>query len=131
MTYTLSKDDEAGALRCAAFLMRYHGQGGQWCDPRDPMTTITTRDRLALVTVWFKGEPWVIVDIQLRMLEPRELYRANGFPDSYIIDRGHDGRVFSKATQIRLCGNAVPPGLGAAVIGANWRSRPAVERRAA
>jgi DNA (cytosine-5)-methyltransferase 1 len=128
--YHLSKNDEAGALRCAAFLMRYHGHGGQWADMRDPMTTVTTHDRLALVTVWIKGEPWVIVDICLRMLEPRELYRAQGFPDSYVIDRGHDGRRFSKATQIRLCGNAVPPGLGAAVIRAQWNSRPA-ERLAA
>lgn len=128
--YHLSKHDEAGALRCAAFLMRYHGDGGQWADLRDPMTTVTTHDRLALVTVWIKGEPWVIVDICLRMLEPRELYRAQGFPDTYIIDRGHDGRRFSKATQIRLCGNAVPPGLGAAVIRAQWNSRPA-ERLAA
>ena len=123
--YHLSKHHEAGALRCAAFLMRYHGHGGQWADLRDPMTTVTTHDRLALVTVWIKGEPWVIVDICLRMLEPRELYRAQGFPDSYVIDRGHDGRRFSKATQIRLCGNAVPPGLGAAVIRAQWHSRPA------
>lgn len=121
--YHLSKSDEAGALQCAAFLMRYHGTGGQWSDVRDPMTTVTTHDRLALVTVWIKGEPWVIVDICLRMLEPRELYRAQGFPDTYIIDRGHDGRRFSKATQIRLCGNAVPPGLGAAVIHAQWISR--------
>jgi DNA (cytosine-5)-methyltransferase 1 len=128
--YRLSKDDEAGALRCAAFLMRYHGDGGQWADLRDPMTTVTTHDRLALVTVWIRGEPWVIVDICLRMLEPRELYRAQGFPDSYVIDRGHDGRKFSKATQIRLCGNAVPPGLGAAVIRAQWNSQPA-ERLAA
>ena len=122
--YRLSKGDEAGALRCAAFLMRYHGTGGQWCDLRGPMTTVTTHDRLALVTVWIRGEPWVIVDICLRMLEPRELYRAQGFPDSYVIDRGHDGRKFSKATQIRLCGNAVPPDLGAAVIRAQWNSRP-------
>lgn len=121
--YHLSKSDEAGALQCAAFLMRYHGTGGQWSDVRDPMTTVTTHDRLALVTVWIQGEPWVIVDICLRMLEPRELYRAQGFPDTYIIDRGHDGRRFSKATQIRLCGNAVPPGLGAAVIRAQWVSR--------
>lgn len=129
--YRLSKDDEAGALRVAAFLMRYHGSGGQWSDVRDPMTTLTTRDRLALVTVWLKGEPWVIVDIQLRMLEPKELYAANGFPATYIIDRGHDGRIFSKSTQIRLCGNSVPPGLGAAVIRAQWNSRARVEAVAA
>lgn len=128
--YTLSREHEEGALRCAAFLMRYHGTGGQWSDLREPMTTVTTRDRLALVTVWLKGEPWVIVDICLRMLVPRELYRANGFPDHYIIDHGHDGRVFSKTTQIRLCGNAVPPGLGKAVIAANWNSIRELRRAA-
>lgn len=78
--YHLSPEQEAGALRCAAFLMRYHASGGQWADLRDPMTTITTRDRLALVTVWLKGEPWVIVDITLRMLVPCELYNAQDFP---------------------------------------------------
>ena len=120
--YTLSPDAEAGALRCAAFLIRYYGQGGQLGDLREPMATSTTKDRLALVTVWLRGEPYVIVDIQLRMLTPRELYNANGFPSTYIIDRGHDGRVFSKSTQVRMCGNAVPPPLGRAVIEANWNS---------
>ena len=121
--YRLSKEHEDGALQCAAFLMRYHGQGGQLSDPRDPFTTVTTKDRLALVTVWYRGEPWVIVDIQLRMLTPRELYRAQGFPDDYIIDRGHDGRVFSKAQQVWFCGNSVPPPLGRAVIAAQWDAR--------
>lgn len=121
--YTLSKEHEAGALRCAAFLMRYHGNGGQWSDLRDPMTTSTTKGRLALVTVWLAGEPWVIVDICLRMLEPRELYNANGFPPDYIIDRGHDGRRFTKSTQVRLCGNAVSPPPAVALLAANWHSR--------
>jgi len=53
----LSPDDEAGALRCAAFLMRYYGEGGQWGDLREPMHTLTTKDRLALVTVWIGGDP--------------------------------------------------------------------------
>lgn len=70
---------------------------------------MTTRDRLALVTVTIKGTPYVIVDIGLRMLEPRELFRAQDFPDSYIIDRGHDGRRFSKSTQVRMVGNSVDP----------------------
>lgn len=128
--YRLAPEDEAGALRCAAFLMRYHGSGGQWSDPRDPLTTITTKDRLALVTVWLKGEPYVIVDIGLRMLTPRELFNANGFPRNYIIDRGHDGRVFTKTQQVKFCGNAVPPGLGAAVFGANWNAQPELRRAA-
>ena len=119
---TLSPEQEEGALRCAAFLIRYYGQGGQLGDMREPMSTSTTKDRLALVTVWLRGTPYVIVDIQLRMLTPRELYNANGFPKTYIIDRGHDGRVFSKSTQVRMCGNAVPPPLGKAVIESNWNS---------
>ena len=119
----LSPEQEAGALRCAAFLMRYHGTGGQWSDLREPMTTVTTRDRIALVTVWIQGDPWVIVDIQLRMLTPRELYNANGFPPDYIIDRGHDGRRFSKSQQVRMVGNSVPPTLAEAFISEIWHAR--------
>lgn len=128
--YHLSPEHEAGALRCAAFLMRYHGNGGQWADLREPMTTITTRDRLALVTVWLLGHPYVVVDICMRMLVPRELFNANGFPRNYEIELGHDGRLFTKTAQVRMCGNAVPPGLGAAVFGANWNSLPALRRAA-
>ncbi|EZP55906.1 DNA cytosine methyltransferase [Delftia sp. RIT313] len=128
--YHLSPEAEAGALRVAAFLIRYYGQGGQLGELREPMATSTTKDRLALVTVWLRGTPYVVVDIQLRMLTPRELYNANDFPRTYVIDRGHDGRVFSKTTQVRMCGNAVPPSLGRAVIAANWNSR-AVLRKAA
>lgn len=117
---TLSPDDEAGALRVAAFLIRYYGEGGQWGDPRNPMATITTKDRLALVTVHIEGAPYVIVDIGLRMLQPRELYRAQGFPESYIIDHGHDGRKFSKSAQVRMCGNSVSPPPAAALIRANY-----------
>nr|WP_296021313.1 DNA cytosine methyltransferase [uncultured Acidovorax sp.] len=126
----LTPSQEEGALRCAAFLIRYYGQGGQLGDMREPMSTSTTKDRLALVTVWLRGTPYVIVDIQLRMLTPRELYNANGFPKTYIIDRGHDGRVFSKSTQVRMCGNAVPPPLGRAVIEANWNSSVPMRRAA-
>ena len=126
----LTPEQEAGALRCAAFLIRYYGQGGQLGDLREPMSTSTTKDRLALVTVWLKGTPYVVVDIQLRMLTPRELYNANGFPKTYIIDRGHDGRVFSKSTQVWMCGNSVPPPLGRAVIAANWNSRVELRRAA-
>ena len=117
---TLSPDDESGALRVAAFLIRYYGEGGQWGDPRNPMATITTKDRLALVTVHIEGTPYVIVDIGLRMLQPRELYRAQGFPESYIIDHGHDGRKFSKSAQVRMCGNSVSPPPAAALIRANY-----------
>ena len=128
-TLTPAEVEEHG-LRCAAFLMRYHGSGGQWSDMREPATAITTKDRLALVTVWIGGEPWVIVDIGLRMLEPDELKRASGFPDSYILTRGHDGRTFPKSKQVKFIGNAVPPEMMEAVIRANF-PRTGEERKAA
>jgi DNA (cytosine-5)-methyltransferase 1 len=128
--YKLSPEVEEGALRCAAFLIKYYGEGGQHGELSDPLATVTTKDRLALVTVWIKGDPYVVVDICLRMLAPRELYSASSFRKDYIIDRGHDGRVFSKATQVEMCGNAVPPLLGKAVIQANYRP-PARMARAA
>ncbi|MCH4563384.1 DNA cytosine methyltransferase [Halomonas sp. EGI 63088] len=114
----LSPDDQVGALRVAAFLISYYGKGGPR-DLREPMDTLTTRDRLALVTVTIQGTHYVIVDIALRMLKPRELYRAQGFPDSYIIDRGHDGRRFTATAQTRMCGNSVSPLPMAATAAAN------------
>ena len=120
LQYQLGKEDEAGALRCAAFLMRYHASGGQWADLRDPMTTITTHDRLALVTVWLKGEPWVIVDITLRMLMPRELYNAQDFPPSYVIDRTATGKPLTKTAQVRMAGNSVSPLPMRRIVEANY-----------
>lgn len=128
--YHLSQEHEAGALRVAAFLMRYHGNGGQWADLRDPMTTVTTRDRLALATVWLKGEPWVIVDICLRMLVPRELYNAQDFPATYIIDRTSTGKVLTKTAQVRMCGNSVSPLPMRLIVAANY-SEQSLERKAA
>ena len=119
VTCTLSPEHEAGALRVAAFLMQYYSEGGQWGGLHDPMNTVTTRDRLALVTVVLKGTPYLIVDIGLRMLTPRELYRAQGFPPEYQIEVGHDGRRFPKSAQVRMVGNSVSPPPAAALIAAN------------
>lgn len=117
-SYTLSQEYEDAALRVASFLISYYGTEN--CShPGQPMPTATTRDRMALVTVWIKGEPWVIVDIRLRMLKPPELYGCQGFPPNYIIDHGHDGRVFSKTAQVRMVGNSVSPEPAAALIAAN------------
>lgn len=129
--YQLSRDDEAGALQCAAFLMRYHASGGQWADLRDPMTTITTHDRLALVTVWLKGEPWVIVDITLRMLVPRELYNAQDFPKGYVIDRTDTGKVLTKTAQVRMAGNSVSPLPMQLIVAANYQEHALHARKAA
>lgn len=120
VSYQLSQEDEAGALRVAAFLISYYGTDNV-SGLDQPMPTATTRDRLALVTVWIRGEPWVIVDIKLRMLKPPELYGCQSFPADYIIDRGHDGRPFSKSAQVRMVGNSVPPKPASAVIALNCR----------
>ena len=121
----LSDEDQERAMNVAAFLIRYYGEGGQLGDPREPMATITTKDRLALVTVYVRGTPYVIVDIKLRMLEPRELYKAQGFPSTYNITSGHDGRRFSKSAQVRMCGNSVSPLPAMHLVKANW-TRPAM-----
>lgn len=122
----LSPGAEAGALRVAAFLMQYYSEGGQWGGLDEPANTITTKARLALVTVTIAGAPYVIVDIGLRMLRPRELYRAQGFPDYYIIDRGHDGRALTVTEQVHMCGNSVSPLPMKALALANdpWRALP-------
>lgn len=130
VTCTLSQEQTEGAERVAAFLMRYYGEGGQWSDLRDPLTTITTKDRMALVTVTIRGASYVIVDIGLRMLTPRELFRAQDFPDSYIIDHGHDGRKFSKTVQVRMVGNSVNPLMAAGFLALN-APYMAIQRKAA
>lgn len=65
------------------------------------------------------GTAYFMADIGLRMLTPRELYRANGFPDDYIIDRDYTGKEYGKAKQVARCGNAVPPPFAAALVRAN------------
>ncbi|GLX90683.1 DNA methyltransferase [Pseudomonas fragi] len=123
----LSPEVEAGALRVAAFLISYYGTENV-SGANEPVPTITTRDRLALVTVTIKGTPYVIVDICLRMLQPAELYKAQGFPADYIISHGADGKPFTKTQQVHMCGNSVSPPPMAALARANdpWR---AIERQ--
>ncbi len=100
-----------------AFLLKYYGTDQ---DPqlREPLHTVTTKDRFGLVTV--HGVDYQIVDIGMRMLTPRELFRAQGFPDSYLIDRLPDGKKIGKSDQIRLCGNSVCPPVAAAIVQANY-----------
>lgn len=99
-----------------AFLMKYYGANQ---DPRleKPLGTVTTKDRFGLVMV--HGEPYAIADIGMRMLTPRELYRAQSFPDSYIIEPEVDGRPLTKTSQVRCCGNSVPPVVAEALVRAN------------
>lgn len=113
-------DAEEQALKVAAFLINYYGNGDAR-NPTAPMDTLTTKDRLALVTVYINKEPYYIVDITLRMLLPKELYKAQGFPDDYIFDRDHTGRPLTKTAQVRMCGNSVSPPPMVALIRANYR----------
>ncbi|WP_137923831.1 DNA cytosine methyltransferase [Cupriavidus sp. 2SB] len=111
----LSLADERRALRVARFLIEHESVDLAGRSPEE----LTREELLALVTVVVDGRQYVIVDIGLRMLQPRELYSAQGFPLHYEIEVGHDGRVFTKEKQVRMCGNSVSPHHGAAVIAAN------------
>jgi len=120
------RDLRGGEVR--AFLIAYYGNEQDGAPLDEPMRTVPTRDRFGLVTV--HGVDYAIVDIGLRMLTPRELYRAQGFPESYIIDRGADGRSMTKTAQVRMCGNSVCPPAACALVAANYRER-SLERAAA
>jgi DNA (cytosine-5)-methyltransferase 1 len=99
-----------------AFLLKYYGASvGQ--DATEPLHTITSKSRFGLVTV--QGEQYQIVDIGMRMLEPKELFAAQGFPEDYIINRDAGGKPYSKAAQVARCGNAVPPVFAEALVRAN------------
>lgn len=90
--------------------------------PADPMHTISTRGRLGLVTVVIDGQTYVLDDIGMRMLTPRELFTAQGFPHHYIIDPLFRGKPLSKTAQIRMCGNSVCPQVAEAIVTANVRT---------
>ena len=108
-----------------AFLIKYYGQGtGQ--DIKEPLDTVTAQDRFGLVTI--NGTDYQIVDIGLRMLEPRELYGCQGFPDDYIIDHDYTGKTYPRSEQVRRCGNAVCPPIPAALVRANLPELCVAER---
>jgi len=130
-----------------AFLVKYYGSDQ---DPRlaEPMHTVTSKDRFGLVTI--HGQDYRIVDIGLRMLAPRELYRAQGFPENYVITEIPDpallfidgkqvaGAVLdvpriplTKSSQVRMCGNSVCPPMAKALILANFAHENHIAGRAA
>lgn len=107
-------DGHFGEVR--AFLIKYYGDAtGQ--DIEQPLDTVTTKDRFGLVTI--EGVDYQIVDIGLRMLEPKELYGCQGFPDDYIIDHDYTGKTYPRSEQVKRCGNAVCPPIPAALVKAN------------
>lgn len=127
----LSTEALADAHRVYAFLLKYYGTDQ---DPRlsEPLHVVTTKDRFALVTVTIRGETYVIVDIGMRMLTPRELFNAQGFPPDYVIDFDFNGKPLTKSAQIEKCGNSVCPPMARALVAANLiNSREQHERIAA
>ena len=154
---TISAQGQHHAL-VTSYLVKYYGAESGGVPVSDPLHTITSKDRMALVSAsldmgrryeqvrnflrdWHViahdeeaefnhgGTVYRITDIMMRMLTPRELYTAQGFPASYIIDRGADERPLTKTAQVRMCGNSVPPQLVAALVRANgpdtWNITPA------
>lgn len=99
-----------------AFLVKYFSTGA----PKsvdEPLDTVTTKDRFALVTI--HGEEYIITDIKMRMLQPRELFNAQGFPIDYIIDKDADGKEYPRTKQVARCGNAVTPPVATALVRVN------------
>ncbi|ECE5615028.1 DNA modification methylase, partial [Salmonella enterica subsp. enterica serovar Miami str. 1923] len=99
-TLAVDEYDEQRAQLVLAFLRKYCGE-----------------DCTGLVTIG--GVVYRIVDIGMRMLQPRELYRAQGFPDWYVIEHDFRGVKYAKDKQVARCGNAVPPQFAEALVRAN------------
>ena len=109
-----------------SFLLAYYG-ASETHSLSDPLNTVTSRDRFGLVTI--QGQDYQIVDIGLRMLQPRELFRAQGFPDDYIIgDDPAQGLKLTKSAQVRMCGNSVCPPMAKALIRANFAHEREIAR---
>ena len=92
-----------------------------WPKIRELLNTYCGYDLKENEVILFRisGSLYFMADVGLRMLTPRELYRANGFPDDYIIDRDYTGKEYGKAKQVARCGNAVPPPFATALVRAN------------
>lgn len=101
-----------------AFFVKYYGNEETASAPcHIPLHTVTTKERMGLVTV--HGQDYEIADIGMRMLSPKELFRAQGFPSSYNIAPLWKGKPLTLESQVRMCGNSVPPPVAAAIVAAN------------
>lgn len=108
------------------FIMEYYGCGiGQSLN--DPLHTVVTKDRFALITVL--GNEYAILDIFLRMLTPEELKLAQGFPPDYIIDRDYDWQKYPVCEQVKRIGNSVVPIMAEALVKANCSYMKVGERQ--
>lgn len=111
-----------------AFLIKFYGTGGQLAGCDEPMHTLPTKDRMGLVTV--HGQDYVIADIGMRMLQPRELARAQGFGEDYLLEAPHAGKTLPKHAQVRMVGNSVCPPMAEALVRANYCERAAMKEAA-
>ena len=106
-----------------AFLTAFYGNEKDGNSIGEPLRTIPTRDRFGLVTVG--QQQYQIVDIGCRMLQPVELFKAQGFPDAYIFEKGldeHGSEIrLTKTEQTRMVGNSVCPQLSRALVEANFK----------
>lgn len=112
-----------------AFMVAYYGNEKDGGTLFDPARTVTSKERFGLVTV--HGIEYVIADIGMRMLAPRELYRAQGFPESYKIDVLFNGKPLTKTAQVRMCGNSVCPPLARAIVLAQFHGEVVAQEVAA
>lgn len=128
--HTIPTKDRFGLV--TAFMLKFYGTNiGH--DLNEPLHTITAGgNKFALIKV--NGEQYRISDIGMRMLQPHELFKAQGFPDDYIIERDYTGKRYPKTHQVARCGNSVPPPFAEHLVRANLpeicvdhtRFRPAI-----
>ncbi|HCC35590.1 MAG TPA: DNA (cytosine-5-)-methyltransferase [Ruminococcaceae bacterium] len=128
---TITGIDHNALITSHLTIFRNHCDGQQLTEPFNTIMTsaghfgevraflVRQYGESATETVKINGEQYAIVDIGLRMLPPRELFNAQGFPTDYNIETGPNGDPISKAAQIARCGNAVPPPFAEALVRAN------------
>jgi len=113
---------------CRAVIQRYDPAEdvGRWPQVRALLNKYCGytlgEDEIILLVIC--GIAFYIRDILLRMLAPKELYAAMGFPPDYIIDRDYLGNEYGKGKQVARCGNAVCPPMAEAVVRANYEASP-------
>ena len=112
-----------------AFLLKYYSSAQHGQEASEPLHTLTHQARFGLVTVMVDGEEYVIVDIGMRMLTPRELFNAQGFPPDYIIEQDAQGQPITKTAQVAKCGNSVCPPIAEALVRAQLPAEAAQSER--
>lgn len=111
---------------CLVFLEKAGSQNlGRWPEIRTLLNRFCgyNLDEDDVILLIIRGTAYYIADITLRMLTPRELYNAMGFPADYIIDRDYMGNAYGKKKQVARCGNAVCPPMAEAMVRANLPER--------